>query len=135
MESYYLTCTNYTILSVDKGWFILLQALPALKSFCVYAALGILFLFIMQSTFFVAWLTIDERRQNSFRDACCIWIKYYNYVPNTCSQRQFLPLILRKYVAPSLTTLPIKVSPRARLWWEVVSLDGFCFDVLLSCLQ
>ncbi|XP_067935970.1 patched domain-containing protein 3-like [Watersipora subatra] len=84
-------------------------ALPALKSFCVYAALGILFLFIMQSTFFVAWLTIDQRRQDATRDACCIWIKYYNFVPNSCSQREFLPWILRRFIAPALTTLPIKV--------------------------
>jgi len=63
----------------------------------------------MQSTFFVAWLTIDQRRQDSSRDACCIWIKYYNFEPNSCSQRQFLPWMLRKFIAPSLTTLPIKV--------------------------
>ncbi|KAF6037774.1 PTCHD3 [Bugula neritina] len=90
-------------------------ALPALKSFCIYAALGILFLFIMQSTFFVAWLTIDQRRQNASRDACCIWIKYYNFVPNKCSQFQFLPWILRKFLAPALTTTPIKVGSHSTM--------------------
>ena len=84
--------------------------MPALRSFCLYAALGILFLFLMQSTFFVAWLTIDQRRQDATRDACCIWIKYYNFEPNSCSQKQFLPWAMRKFIAPSLISLPIKVS-------------------------
>ncbi|XP_067927836.1 patched domain-containing protein 3-like [Watersipora subatra] len=83
--------------------------LPALRSFCVYAALGILCLFIIQSTFFVACLTIDQRRQDTSRDACCIWIKYTSFEPNRCSQRVFLPWFLRKFVAPFLITLPMKV--------------------------
>lgn len=38
------------------------QILPALESFCLYAAAGVFFTFIYQATFFVAFLVIDEHR-------------------------------------------------------------------------
>ena len=48
--------------------------LPALRNFCFYAAVGILFDFFFQVTWFVAWLTIDEwRRDASKADClCCV---------------------------------------------------------------
>lgn len=84
--------------------------LPALRSFCVYAALGIFALYIMQATFFVAWLTIDARRQEALRDACCMFIRYMHFTPNKCSRKEFLPWFLRKFYAPALTTVPAKAS-------------------------
>jgi len=39
-------------------------SLPALRYFCIYAAVGILFDFLYQITWFVAWLTIDEWRRS-----------------------------------------------------------------------
>lgn len=46
--------------------------LPALSSFCMYAAFGILFDFILQVTFFVGCMVIDTRRQEASRmDMCC----------------------------------------------------------------
>ena len=51
-------------------------SLPALRNFCFYAALGILFTFFFQTTWFVAWLAIDEwRRAGNRRDvACCLTV-------------------------------------------------------------
>eukprot|EP00903_Cladosiphon_okamuranus_P007237 g7024.t1 len=49
--------------------------LPALSSFCVYAALGILGLYILQSTIFVAFLVYDTRRQEAGRLDCCCCFK------------------------------------------------------------
>jgi predicted RND superfamily exporter protein len=47
-------------------------SLPALSSFCVYAALGVTFLYLFQISFFSAVLTIDGMRQSSRRrDVCC----------------------------------------------------------------
>merc|ERR1719450_1200531 len=40
-----------------------LTKLPALRSFCIYAAVGILATFVFQSTFFVAVFSLDQRRQ------------------------------------------------------------------------
>jgi hypothetical protein len=42
-------------------------SLPALRNFCFYAAFGILFDFIYQITWFVAWVTIDEWRRSGNR--------------------------------------------------------------------
>jgi len=49
-------------------------SLPALRNFCFYAALGILFDYLYQITFFVAVFTLDERRRtNSKADCfCCL---------------------------------------------------------------
>ena len=51
-------------------------SLPALRNFCFYAALGVLFTFFFQTTWFVAWLAIDEwRRAGNRRDvACCLTV-------------------------------------------------------------
>lgn len=38
------------------------QVLPALRSFCIYAAVGVLTLYAFQATFFVAWFTYDQQR-------------------------------------------------------------------------
>lgn len=47
-------------------------SLPALSSFCLYAALGVTFLFLFQISFFSAALTLDGLRQrNRRRDVCC----------------------------------------------------------------
>jgi predicted RND superfamily exporter protein len=49
-------------------------ALPALASFCFYAAAGILFLFLYQCIFFGAFVVIDAR-QTAARNYCCSCIK------------------------------------------------------------
>lgn len=46
------------------------SSLPALASFCAYAAVGIVFLWIFASTFFTATLVLDERRQRDNRREC-----------------------------------------------------------------
>lgn len=49
-------------------------SIPALSSFCIYAAFGVLFLFIFQISFFSAFLALDARRQLANRPdiLCCI---------------------------------------------------------------
>jgi len=44
--------------------------LPALASFCAYAAVGIVFLWGFAATFFTATLVLDERRQRDNRREC-----------------------------------------------------------------
>ena len=52
-------------------------SLPALSSFCVYAAFGVFFLFLFQILFFSAFLALDARRQNASRPdcLCCITVE------------------------------------------------------------
>ncbi len=50
--------------------------LPALRHFCVYAAFGILFVFLYIITFFFSCFVLDEMRSEALRDACiCCWKK------------------------------------------------------------
>ena len=46
------------------------SSLPALSSFCAYAAVSIFFLWLYASTFFSATLVLDERRQRDNRREC-----------------------------------------------------------------
>mmetsp|Transcript_2466 Transcript_2466/g.3461 ORF Transcript_2466/g.3461 Transcript_2466/m.3461 type:complete len:800 (-) Transcript_2466:32-2431(-) len=50
------------------------SSLPALASFCGYAAIGVFFLWLFASTFFTATLVLDERRQrdNRMECVCCV---------------------------------------------------------------
>lgn len=50
------------------------SSLPALASFCGYAAVGVFFLWFFASTFFTATLVLDERRQrdNRWECLCCL---------------------------------------------------------------
>ncbi len=36
------------------------QLLPALRSFCIFCALGIFFVYLLQATYFLAWMTLDQ---------------------------------------------------------------------------
>ncbi|CAM9869991.1 unnamed protein product, partial [Chrysoparadoxa australica] len=51
------------------------SSLPALESFCVYAAMGILMLYFLQCTLFSAFLVWDACRLEQNRYDCCCCIK------------------------------------------------------------
>eukprot|EP00903_Cladosiphon_okamuranus_P017671 g16272.t1 len=61
--------------------------LPALSSFCVYSALGVLALYILQSTLFVAFLVYDTRRQEAGRldCVCCFKTKHMDKRPSAAA--------------------------------------------------
>ncbi|XP_046844152.1 patched domain-containing protein 3-like isoform X2 [Xenia sp. Carnegie-2017] len=84
--------------------------LPGLKSFCLYAAVGILSGYIFQLTFFVGWLTIDARRQSANRDGClsCLVLPE-NYTPNKFFNLQFTQIFFEKIYSKILLKVPVKV--------------------------
>ena len=63
--------------------------LPALSGFCIYASLGIFFIYSYAITFFLAWFSIDQRRAEDKRDGC-ICLKKEDWSPNECSQKSLL---------------------------------------------
>ena len=72
-------------------------AIPSLTSFCIYASFGILFIYFYQTTFFLAWFSLDERRLQDSRDACiCCW-KRENWEPNDCSQNSVMTKLFSKF--------------------------------------
>jgi hypothetical protein len=83
--------------------------MPFLRSFCVFAALGIFFLYVFEILFFVSCLAIDEKRLQNRRDGCTC-IVHRNWKPNECSQRNIQKMVFKKYVGPTMMKTPVKVS-------------------------
>ncbi|XP_011262753.1 patched domain-containing protein 3 isoform X1 [Camponotus floridanus] len=55
--------------------------LPSLRSFCIYAAMGILITYLFQITFFIAYFTIDSRRIEQKRNGILPCIVHENFTP------------------------------------------------------
>jgi len=53
--------------------------LPGLESFCIYAAVAIFSIYALQVTHFVAWFSLDVRRQNAHRDGCICCYTHKNF--------------------------------------------------------
>ena len=83
--------TNIIVFAVGA-----VTVLPALKSFCVYCAVGIAAIYIYQATIFYAAMTIDQRRIEDKRHGLLPCIKYQEWTPNTISQRNFAQEIFSK---------------------------------------
>merc|ERR1711871_154599 len=67
--------------------------LPALSSFCVYAAVGIMFDYWLQVTFFAAFLTLDSRRQSAVLLEGCI--------NGCCARRRCAAMCCNKFIDES----------------------------------
>jgi len=79
------------------------SALPALSSFCAYATLGVLFLWLLAATFLVAVVVQDEKRQraNKFDVFCCF--KRDGEIPADGGfQENFISRYFRNYHAPAI---------------------------------
>jgi Niemann-Pick C1 protein len=79
--------------------------LPALASFCAYAAISIFFLWLFASTFFTATLVLDERRQRDNRRECLCCITRKNPIQDDDDdgyEEEFLSRYFRNYHAPAI---------------------------------
>ncbi|CAB3372797.1 Hypothetical predicted protein [Cloeon dipterum] len=83
--------------------------LPSLRSFCIYAAVGILATYVLQATFFTAWFSLDLRRMLDSRDGFLFCIKYKNYKPNNCSQKDLFKSAFEAILGSFLFKTPVKV--------------------------
>lgn len=97
--------TNFAAFAIGSG-----TVLPALQSFCIYAAVGIGSIYFFQATFFVAWFTYDQRRLEDRRcGAIWCWKLNDSYTPNKCSQKDLCQLFFKNVVAKYLFTIPAKI--------------------------
>jgi Niemann-Pick C1 protein len=81
------------------------SSLPALASFCAYAAISIFFLWIFASTFFTATLVLDERRQRDNRRECLCCVTRKNPIEeeeDTGFEEDAVSGYFRKYHAPAI---------------------------------
>ncbi|KAK4302905.1 hypothetical protein Pmani_025047 [Petrolisthes manimaculis] len=83
--------------------------LPALKSFCIYAAVGIAAVYFFQATFFVAWFALDQRRIEDHRHGFFWCWKIKNWTPNQCSQKDLCQTFFGEVYAKILFKLPVKI--------------------------
>ncbi|XP_032681193.1 protein patched homolog 3-like isoform X3 [Odontomachus brunneus] len=82
--------------------------MPFLKSFCMFAATGILFLYVYEIMFFVSCLVYDERRLAAKKDGCCFRPQRPDWRANECSRRDFQRIMFEKYVGPCVTRTWVK---------------------------
>ena len=87
------------------------QVLPSLQSFCVFAAVGILAVYFIQATWFVAWFTLDQRRIEARRDGLLPCYTHRRWTPNECSQRNCFQNFFSRVYAPAVLSRPGKVRP------------------------
>ena len=59
-------------------------------SFCLYASVGIVATYFFQTTFFVAFFSIDISRKEAKRNACCFFKHNESWKPNNLSQINFI---------------------------------------------
>ena len=83
--------------------------LPALKSFCLFASVGIVAIYWFQCTFFVAWMTLDQKRLESHRNGCCPCYQHKEYTPNAVAQRNISQSVFEAY-GNLLMKTPTKIT-------------------------
>lgn len=83
--------------------------LPALRSFCLFAAVGIAAVYFFQATFFVAWFSLDQRRLEDNRQGIFWCWKVKNWTPNQCSQKDLCQTFFSEFYAKYLLKGPIKI--------------------------
>nr|SVE86951.1 EOG090X0BEK [Daphnia similis] len=83
--------------------------LPSLRSFCIYSAVGILATYIFQASFFVAWLTLDQKRIEGHRDGIIPCFVHQNWKPSSLSRIEPLQLFFSRVLAKYLFKWPAKV--------------------------
>ena len=71
--------------------------MPGLESFCVHCAIGLGAIFLLQCSWFVAWLSLDEKRIESGRDGLVPCLVHKDYQPPACSNRQNSQLCITNY--------------------------------------
>jgi hypothetical protein len=80
------------------------SALPALASFCAYAAICIFFLWAFAATFFTATMVLDERRQRDNRRECLCCVTRRNSVKpeDDVFEEGIVSRYFRNYHAPAI---------------------------------
>jgi Niemann-Pick C1 protein len=84
--------TNILVFAIGAS-----TVLPALQSFCLYCAVGILAVYIYQGTIFTAAFSLDQRRIESRRNGCLPFIKHKNWEPNELSKRDIAQELFEKF--------------------------------------
>ena len=83
--------------------------LPALQSFCIFCSVGLIVVYVLQATWFVAWFSIDQRRIEQKRNGSLPCFKHNNFTPNKFSQMNILQTVFES-IANVIVTTSAKVA-------------------------
>jgi len=72
--------------------------MPGLQSFCVCTAIALGCIYILQVSWFVAWLVLDEKRIQAGRDGVFPCIIHKNYQASECSRKDRGEMFVKRYV-------------------------------------
>ncbi|XP_023320290.1 Niemann-Pick C1 protein [Eurytemora carolleeae] len=82
--------------------------LPALRSFCIFCAIGILAVYFLQATWFIAWFSLDQRRIEEKRNGSIPCYVHVNYTPNKLSQQNIVATMFQ-HLADIILRKPAKI--------------------------
>ena len=103
------------------------SSLPALASFCAYAAIGIFFLWLFASTFFTATLVLDERRQRDNRREClCCLTRKKDFKEEEGYEEGLVSRYFRNYHGPAI------LSPIGKVITLVIYAGLLAFGIWVS---
>ncbi|XP_042204824.1 patched domain-containing protein 3-like [Homarus americanus] len=83
--------------------------LPALRSFCLFATVGIFAVYLLQATFFLACLVRDEKRMEENKNGFLWCITHKNWKPWSCSERDLLSDAFKYGFCPFILSTPVQV--------------------------
>ena len=75
--------------------------MPVLRQFCYFCALGVIFLFLFASSFFVACLLLDERRKERQKASRPDWN------PPSWTRAKPGKFIFKKWISPIIVKKPV----------------------------
>jgi len=86
-----------------------LSGMPAVRAFAFYAGLALIFNFALQFTVFIAFLSLDLRRQESGRWDVLFWIQDKSKKRRKHKDGLIFK-VFKKFYAPTLLSLPVRVG-------------------------
>ncbi|KAG8245135.1 molting cycle, collagen and cuticulin-based cuticle [Homalodisca vitripennis] len=124
-----ITVTSFTdiVASTIGGTTIL----PALESFCLYAAAGVFFTFIYQATFFVAFLVLDEHRVAKQRNPFLLCVTHDKPVQSHNNVAPCSRPIINFIYSRIILTYPVKIL----VVLTTLGFTGFCIMGLTMLRQ
>jgi hypothetical protein len=63
----------------------------------------------LQCTFFVAWMSLDQKRLESHRNGCCPCYKHKDYTPNAIAKKNISQSVFDAYGSLLMKT-PVKIG-------------------------
>ena len=106
--------------------------LPGLQVFCVTSAMAIAIIFALQCTWFIAWLSLDQRRIEGRRDGFVPCVVHSNFAPSAFSQSEWGKVCMRQLAR--LLGMPI-IKVEQEILFENKDLGSpFTFQVLVILL-